>query len=200
MEGRELRYYNCLYEAAAAINSSLTPESVLAAIVENVTKSLDVKGCSIMLLTPDRKVLLHTAHHGLSKRYVRKGSVSADISIAETLKGRPVTILDATMDARVQYREQAKKEGIASLLSVPVKLRGEVVGVLRVYTAQPRRFTDSDLFFVSAVANLGAIALENARLHDSVKKGYDALRYDIAEWRAALGYEWIAEESAVRPG
>jgi len=147
-----------------------------------------------MLLTPDRKLLLHTAAYGLSDWYVRKGPVSADESIAEALQGRPVAVLDATEDSRIQYRKQAKEEGIASILCSPVMLREEVIGVVRVYTAEPRHFTYSDIYFVGAVANLGAIALENARLYDSVEKGYEELRRDIAEWRAALGWEWMAGE------
>ena len=106
-----------------------------------------------------------------------------------------LAFLDATDDDRIQYRKQAKEEGIASILSVPVMLREEVVGVIRVYTAEPRHFTDADTYYIGAVANLGAIALENARLYDSVKKDYEALRMALAEWRAALGYEWIAGES-----
>jgi len=97
-------------------------------------------------------------------------------------------------DSRIQYRKQAKEEGIASILCSPVMLREEVIGVVRVYTAEPRHFTYSDIYFVGAVANLGAIALENARLYDSVEKGYEELRRDIAEWRAALGWEWMAGE------
>lgn len=199
MEEREQRYYHSLYEIGAAVNSAATPDSVLRSIVESVAKALEAKGCSLMLLTPDRKLLLHTAAYGLSDWYVRKGPVSADKSIAEALEGKPVSVLDAVEDDRIQYRKQAKEEGIASMLSVPVMLREEVVGVIRVYTAEPRHFTDADTYFVGAVANLGAIALENARLHDSAKKDYEALRLDLAEWRAALGYEWIAGESVLPP-
>ena len=84
----------------------------------------------------------------------------------------------------MRYQEETKEEGIISFLSVPVMLRGEVAGMLRVYTAQPRHFTESTIHFVSAVANLGAIALESARLYDSIKEDYEALRLEIAEWRA----------------
>ena len=189
MEDKERRYYSSLYEIAAAVNSARTPDSVLRAIVESVAKALDAKACSLMLLTPDRKLLFHTADYGLSDRYVRKGPVSADKSIAEALKGKPVAVLDAAEDERVQYRRQAKEEGIVSILSAPVMLVEDVVGVIRVYTGETRRFTQADMYFVAAVANLGAIALENAKLYDSVKKDYEALRRDIAEWRAALGYE-----------
>lgn len=199
MEEQEERYYNSLYEIAAAVNSAGAPESVLRSIVESVAKALEAKGCSLMLLTPDRRLLFHTAAYGLSDWYLRKGPVSADKSIAEALEGRPVSVVDATEDDRIQYRKQAGQEGIASILSVPVLLREEVVGVMRVYTAKPRDFANADIYFVGAVANLGAIALENARLYDSVKKDYESLRRDLAEWRAALGYEWLAGESVLPP-
>lgn len=143
--------------------------------------------------------MLHTAAYGLSDWYVRKGPVSADKSIAEALEGRPVAVIDATEDERIQYRDQAKQEGIASILSIPIMLREEVVGVMRVYTAERRDFTNVDIYFVGAAANLGAIALENARLYDSTKRDYEALRRDLAEWRAALGYEWVAGEPVLPP-
>jgi GAF domain-containing protein len=189
-----LGYYHALYEVAAAVSSARTPDRVLQSIVESVARTLGAKGCSLMLLTPDRKLLLHTAACGLSDWYVRKGPVSADVSIAEALEGKAVAVLDAIVDARVQYREQAAREGIASILSVPMMLRDEIVGVVRVYSAQPRHFTDEDIYFVGVAGRLGAIALENARLYDAVQKDYDDLRRDVAEWRAALGWEWMAGE------
>ncbi len=188
------RYYHGLYELAAAVNSARAPDNVLRSICENVAKAVGAKGCSLMLLTPDRKLLLHTAAYGLSDWYVRKGPVSADRSISEALQGKAVAVLNATEDERIQYREQAKKEGIASILSVPMMLRGETIGVVRVYTGQPRQFTEDDIYFVGAAAHLGAIALENARLYDSVQKDYEAFRREMLQWRAALGYEWMAEQ------
>ena len=197
MEKTEGNYYQSLYEVAAAVNSARAPEGVLRSIVESVAKAMGAKGCSLMLLTPDRKLLLHTAAYGLSDWYVRKGPVSADKSISEALEGKAVAVLDATEDERVQYREQAEKEGIASILSVPMMLREESIGVIRVYTAEPYHFTMDDMYFVGAVANLGAIALENARLYDSVQKDYGAFRAEMLEWRAALGHEWMIGESVV---
>jgi len=194
MEERDQKYYHSLYEIAMVLNSTHEPEDVLGSIVESVAKAMEAKGCSLMLLTPDKKLLLHTIAYGLSEQYVRKGPVSADRSIAEALQGRPVDILNAAEDDRVQYRKQADAEGIASILCVPIMLREEVIGVIRVYTAEPRHFTQDDMYFVGAVANLGAIALENAKLYDSAKWDYDELRRDIAEWSAALGGEWMAGE------
>jgi GAF domain-containing protein len=173
------------------MNSANTPEDVLSSIVEDVAEALGAKGCSIMLLTPDRKRLLHTAAYGLSDWYIRKGPYLADKSIAGTLKSEPVAILDATKDERMQYPEHQEREGVASILSVPMMLRDEVIGVMRVYTAEPRHFTADDIYFVSAVANLGAIALENAELYEFVHKDYVTIRRELLEWRAAFGEEWI---------
>lgn len=197
MEKTEGNYYQSLYEVAAAVNSTRAPEAVLNFITENVTKTLVTKGCSLMLLTPDRKLLLHTAAYGLSDWYVRKGPVSADRSISEALDGRAVAVVNAIEDERIQYREQAKKEGIVSILSAPMMLREEIIGVIRVYTAEPYHFTMDDMYFVGAVANLGAIALENIRLYESVQKDYEAFRTEMLEWRAALGHEWMIGESVV---
>ena len=163
MANKKERYYRSLYEIAAAINSVRDPESVLDSIVRTVSEALEAKGCSIMLLSPDRKVLLHTAAYGLSDWYVRKGPVSADRSISQALEGKPVAILNAAEDERVQYRDQARQEGIASMLSVPISFKGDVVGVMRVYAAKQHYFTRSEIYFVQEVANLGAIALERAR-------------------------------------
>ena len=190
-------YYESLYEAAAVLNSARAPDAVLRSLVESVAKAMGAKGCSLMLLTPDRKQLLHTVAYGLSDWYIRKGPVSVDKSISEALEGKAVAVLDATEDDRIQYRKQAKQEGIASMLSAPMRLRGESIGVIRVYSAEPRHFTDADIHFVGAVANLGAIALENARLYEAVHRDFSTFRQEMLQWRAALGHEWMVGESVV---
>jgi len=174
-------YYQSLYEVAATLNSARAAGDILQAMVENVAKSVGAKGCSLMLLSPNKKVLIHTAAYGLSDWYVKKGPVSADKSLSEALEGKVVAVLHAPEDERIQYREQAKKEGIASILSVPMMLREEIIGVIRVYTAEPRQFTTEDIYFVGAVANLGAIALENAKLYETLKQDYDSFRRNMLE-------------------
>ena len=176
MEKIKKGYYESLYEVSAALNSARDPDAVLHSIVESVTKAVGAKGCSLILLTPDRKLLLHNVAYGLSDWYIKKGPLSAEKSTSEALEGKAVAVLDATRDERIQYREEAKKEGIASILSVPMMLRGETKGVIRVYTAEPRRFTKDDMYFISAVANLGAIALENAKHYERLEKEYDEFR------------------------
>ncbi len=162
--------YRILYEIAHKLNSNLAPEEVLNTIVEVLCNAARGKGCSLMLLSPDRQQLIHSVAYGLSDWYVRKGPVRVDGAIAEALSGKPVAILDASADPRVQYREQAKREGIVSILSLPLSRRGEVIGIVRIYTAERRRFSRQDVEFFGAVADLGAIALERAELYQSLDR------------------------------
>ena len=171
-----IRHSRALYQVAAAVNSALDPASVLMAIVKNTAEATNVRGCSIMLLGPNRKDLRHSAHYGLSDRYVSKGPVRMDPDLSEPLMGRAIAVLDAATDPRVQYRSEAVEEGIASMLTVPIQLRGEVVGVMRLYTSTPREFGEEDVEFVQAVANLGAIALENASRYAEAKADLEQLR------------------------
>jgi len=176
MENRIERYYQSLYEAAAVLNSSRAVREILHSIVENVARTVGAKGCSLMLLSRNKRILSHVAVYGLSEGYRKKGAVRADKSLSEALEGKVVNVLHAPEDDRIQYPEEARKEGIASILSVPMMLREDIVGVIRVYTAEPRQFTLDDIYFVGAVANLGAIALENAKLYKTLKKDYETFR------------------------
>ena len=193
----ERNYYQSLYELAAKVNSAGTSDSVLRYIVKKVTQSLDAKGASLMLLSSDKKFLLHTTAYGLSDWYLRRGPLSVDKSISDALEGTPVAVHDAVEDQRIQYREQAKTEGIASILSIPVMLRDEIIGVMRVYTREMYHFTDDDIYFVGAAANLGAIALENAYIYESMEQEYDTFRHDMIEWITALDNEWMYGDVAV---
>lgn len=204
MKKGEKDYYRRLYEVASILNSERNPRALLNSIVESVAKATGAKACSLMLLTPEREVLLHTVAYGLSDWYLRKGPVTVGKVISDVLEGRPVAVLDATTDERVLYREQAKKEGIASILSVPMKLRGKVIGVVRVYTAKAYRFTKDDINFVETIANLAAVALENIRAYDIIHKDYETFQREMLQWRAELGDEWMigdlvkpAEEQAI---
>ncbi len=193
MKKTEKGYYQSLYDVASVLNSEREPRALLQAIVERVAKATGAKACSLMLLTPDREVLLHTAAYGLSDWYLRKGPVKVGKILSDALEGKPVAVLDASKDERVLYRDQAKKEGIVSILSIPMRLKGEVIGLMRVYTDKPYRFSKDDIYFVETVANLGAIALENVRAHDIIQKDYEAFRREMLQWRAELGDEWLTE-------
>jgi len=173
--------YKVLYAIAKELSSSLVTDEVLNSMVESITRAIGAKGGSLMLFTPDKKQLLHTISYGLSNDYLRKGPVRAGTIISEVLQGKPVAIENVAEDSRLQYKEQALREGIASILSIPLMPWGEVTGILRIYASEPRRFSAEDIDFLSALANLGAIALERARLHESLGHDLEESSREVAK-------------------
>ena len=169
MENTEKQYYKLFKDFAEIINSSLNVTEVLNMIAESFVKSLNIKGCTIFLLDRSWKALKVRASYGLSDAYINKGSVDADKSLAETLNGKPVMVYDATKDSRVQYPKEAKKEGIASILSVPITVMGKIIGELRLYTAEPYEFSEDEREFISDLADMGAVAIDRAQYFRSFR-------------------------------
>ncbi|HVC32858.1 MAG TPA: GAF domain-containing protein [Chloroflexota bacterium] len=159
-------YYEALYDVAIALGQSLEPAAVLRELVRGVVGALGLRAAAIRLLTVGG--LLETvAVEGLSPNYLEKGPVDLAHSPIdrEALHGRPVQVADVTVDARFEYPAEARREGIVSAVFVPLFARGEPIGVLRAYTAQRRTFTTGELRLLVALANLGALAIANARLY-----------------------------------
>ena len=164
MEFSEIRYLKLFRDVCMKINSSLDFSEVLNSITENTVKMLDVKACTIFLLDKKHKILKAAASYGLSKDYISKGTIDAEKSMVACLNGECVLVEDAASDPRIQYPEKAKSEGIASILSVPMSVKGQIIGVLRIYTAKPKEFSDVENEFISGLAEIGGIGIENARM------------------------------------
>jgi signal transduction protein with GAF and PtsI domain len=177
MKGKKMDYFVALYNVARVINASLELHQVLSEIVQCVTDTMGVKASSLRLLDPRKKKLLLAAIYGLTDGYVRKGPVLVEKSGLDrkVLKGKSIWIKDAQTDKNFQYGERAKEEGIKSVLVVPMDVGKKIIGVLRVYTDKVHEFSEKDIQFLEAVANLSAIAIENARLHENLRTECDLL-------------------------
>jgi signal transduction histidine kinase len=133
---------------------------------------MGVKASSIRLLDEERRFLEVGAAYGLSDAYLEKGKVDPQRGEMDrvTLQGKPVALLDATVDPRFQYPEEARKEGIRSVLSVPLMLLDRAIGVLRVYTGEVRQFTKEETEFLVALASQGTAAIQNARAYRQLQE------------------------------
>jgi GAF domain-containing protein len=179
-------YYPGLYELALSLSSTHSSKEILRNLAEKVSKTIGAKGCALILLSPDKKQLFHITSYGLSDRHVKKGPILSDQSISEAIQGRTVAIIRASEDERIHYRKEAEREGIASILSVPMKLKEKVIGVIRVYTSEPREFTGDDIYFVQAVASLAAAALKNAKFYSSIQKNNQKVKQELLEITSLL--------------
>ncbi len=173
---RQLLNYETLLKVTNAISHSRDPEEVVLMAVESITHALDVKGCTVFLINRETNELEVAASFGLSDEYINKGPLSALKSITAALSDGPVAIYDVSDDPRMQYPEAAVKEGIVSILVVPITLRGRTIGALRVYTAEPWEFTLDDVNFVQAMANMVGMAINMAKYYKGLNKSIEILK------------------------
>ena len=173
---KERMYLRSFQEISKILSSTLSVDEVLDHIVRQITEVMNLKGATIRLVNPKTNRLELAAAHGLSEKYLKKGPVDLDKSVTEALSGRPVAIFDAVNDSRMQYPEEAKEEGIATLVAIPMVAKGKVIGVMRLVTAEAREFTMEEVDFACAVAELGAQAISNAKMYENRTKELNFLK------------------------
>lgn len=168
--------YETLLKVTKAISHSKDPEEVALMTVESIKTALGAKGCALFLFNRKDNELKLATCYGLSDEYINKGPVSALRSIAQSLEEGPVAIYDVMDDPRIQYPNEAKKEGIASLLSVPIVVGGNLIGAMRVYTSEPWEFSLEDVNFVQSLAQVAGMAINMARYTKGFKSSIDVLK------------------------
>ncbi|MEJ5301258.1 MAG: GAF domain-containing protein [Thermodesulforhabdaceae bacterium] len=176
---KERQYLKSFQEVSAAINSSLNVNKVLHLVVTKTTELLNAIGCVVRLLDPKTQQLYVAQAYGLSEEFLHKGPVDAHRSIAENMAGRTVIIDDVFTDPRIQYRAEVVETGIRRILSIPLMVRGKVIGVLRVMAGERPPFSEDEVEFAQAIAQQCAFALENARMYQRLKYEYQQLLIDF---------------------
>jgi GAF domain-containing protein len=179
------RMFESFYRFAQHINTSVELKDVLATLLLQSVKELNVKAGAIRLLGPKRATLHLAAAYGLSDGYINKGPIlvaQSPIDVQVLTNSKPVTIADISQEPTLQYREEAMKEGVRSIMVVPLDVRGTVIGVMRFYSTQLRRFSDEAIAFAMAVADLGAVSIENAKLHELLKQRLESMKEDVDGW------------------
>jgi GAF domain-containing protein len=166
-------------ELASAINSSLDIKQVLHNMSEKTCQALGMKGGTIRLLDEERNRLELVASYGLSEAFLNKGPVSADKSVTEALEGKTAIVEDTATDKRLQYPEETLKEGIRSMVCVPIRSREKVIGVMRLYSSCARKYPRDFITVLEALAHTGALAIQNASMYLQLKKDKESLEEDI---------------------
>jgi len=193
-----LKQIEALAKIANLITSGLYLEELLRLIVQVTAEIMNSKISSLMLLDPDKKELVIRATQSISEAYNKKPNVKLGEGIAGLVArdNKPVCVLDVKEDIRYLNRDIAKKEGLCSLASVPLAVKGRVIGVLNCYTSRKHDFTKQELAVLTALANQAAVAIENAELDLRARSAEEALTTRKVVERAK---EILAQEANILP-
>ena len=162
--GRQEDVLRIFYEIGRALARGHGYDTVVRSVVRAGTRLTGADAGSVLVLDPASGNLIHREGHGLSGAE-RTISFQPGEGVAGWVaqRGRAACIADIRRDPRF-VRKTAQRRSIRSLLCVPVKLEGKVVGVLTVTSSRPRAFDAGDARLLGMLAAQVALDLENARL------------------------------------
>jgi GAF domain-containing protein len=159
------RYHYALSELHGSFDLAVTEE----AVVRNAALLFRAKGAGLILFTPDEDALVISAAFGLSESYRSKGALSPSRSLGETAGRTPVVVRDVAADPRVQYPEEALREGVRSIVGLPLSGGSLLLGALRLYFAAPPDFTPEEMATLEAFGVQAGLALKKAFYFASMK-------------------------------
>lgn len=187
----QLRLKARLFESLAAVsqtvNSTLGLTEALNAVTRDACQLIAARMSSLLLLDCTGQWLDLRASHGAGPDYIAKPRLSVEESLVGIVvrRKKPIQVENVQVSSRYQNVEIARREGLVSLLSVPLVFAGQPIGVLNVYTAEPHSFSNEEIRILTALADLSAIAIEKARLYERIVDVEEQLRQ--SEKLSALG-------------
>ena len=161
---------NALLEISKAIASGLYLEDVLRLIVTVTANLMDSKICSLWILDAKEQKLKLKATQSISEEYLKERSLAMGEGVVGhvALRNQPIAILNVLKDPLYKEKELAKKEGLVSMLSVPMCIKDRVIGVINCYTSYPHSFSKNEEEMLTTMANQAAICIENSGLMETL--------------------------------
>ena len=158
-----------------AIGESDNLEIMTSHLTQLLVGTLDIKGCTIFALNPDTKELEILASFGLSISYLNKGPIVFDKSIGCLKDNESIVISDISKSGLLQYPDEAMKEGVVAIVSLPIVFYGETIGALRLYHCDPWEISEKDVDSLLLLAENIGLAMMYTRLLNAMQAVKDTV-------------------------
>jgi DNA-binding response OmpR family regulator len=169
-------------EAEKAIKSSLDLKEILNLICGSVVRLLQTKASALYMYKKQDQTLEIVASKGLNQEYIEKGVLDATESLPQFLQAEgPFLTEEAAFDSQLQYPEAAREQGYVAILSIPLKVKEAVLGILRLYSTDKRSFSDDEIDILKKFAEQGSRAIENALSYERVRSDIEDIKQHIPE-------------------
>ncbi|MBK5099847.1 MAG: PAS domain S-box protein [Desulfobacteraceae bacterium] len=174
---QEKKDLSLICEVGQLFSSSLELERVFQEVCRRCVETLDVDLCLLRLVENGLLIVRgNFFRHPAEKKNVEKLLAENPIHVGEGIAGKAVLAGEPVMSDNVPVELQTLPGYVEYLqrrkwLLIPLKVKELVIGVLTFITGDPiRRFSQRDITLAQGIANQAAIAIENARLFDTVER------------------------------
>lgn len=159
-------YLKTLNKISRAITSDLYLEDILKLIVTLTANVMKAKVCNVWLIDEKKQEFNIKATQSMHQEYLKKRTMKLNEGIVGLVarEKKPKIIFDVLKDKQYKEKNLARKEGLVSMASLPMMVKGKVIGVLNIYTTNHYKFTKADINLLSTIANQAAVAIEKTEL------------------------------------
>ncbi|OGS18804.1 MAG: hypothetical protein A2219_00125 [Elusimicrobia bacterium RIFOXYA2_FULL_50_26] len=174
---RKAKQLETIGHLSRTIVSTAYLQEILQLIVTMTAQTMNSKICSLMLLNEQGGELSIAATQSLSEEYRKK----PPLKVGQSISGRalqekqPIAVSDVTREPGYGYPEIARREGLCSMLAVPMLIKNKPIGVINCYTTAEHTFSDEEIHILQTIANQAAVAIENTRLLEESRTTKEAL-------------------------
>jgi signal transduction histidine kinase len=175
------KYYHGLMASSrvsAAISGLHELDDILRIGLDNVLNIMNGTIGGIMLLDEPSQTLSYRVYHGLSAKFAEEVRLKLGEGIAGKVaqSGRAVLLEDISSEPNAACIDLVKLEGLRAFISVPLRAKDNVLGVMNVASHTPRRFTKEDMHLLHSIGDQLGTAIEQARLYERLRKARERLR------------------------
>ncbi len=175
------KHYNdlvALSRVSAAISGLQDLDTILKIGLDNVLNIMNGTVGGIMLLDESGQTLSYRVHHGLSDKYAEEMHLKLGEGIAGKVaqSGRSVLLEDISSEPDAARLDLISSEGLRAFVSVPLRAKDNVLGVMNVASHVPHRFTKEDVHLLHTIGDQLGIAIEQAMLYERLRKARERLR------------------------
>lgn len=161
-----------LRDISQAISAALDLDTTLHLITRQTAEVMRMDSCSIYLLDPAGEYLVLRATTGLAPESIGRARLryGEGMTGAAARQGTAVHSSDAASDPRFVYVPGTREYAFRSLLAVPLRIAGRVLGAMNVQTSAVHEYAPDEIELLTVIADLAAGAIEKATLYDNMRR------------------------------
>jgi signal transduction histidine kinase len=193
VEGKTKKPYRellALSRISAAVSGLWDLDAVLNVALDNVLEIMQGTIGGILIIDEQTQTLSYRVYRGLSDKYAEEMRLQVGEGIAGSVaeSGKAVLLEDISTDPRTFSIDRVSTEGLKAFISVPLRAKDTVLGVLNVASHSSHHFTQDDMHLLHAIGDQVGVAIEEAEL-------YNQLRKERENYRQLARYMLIAQEA-----
>jgi len=169
-------YFHVFRDIIRSIQSNSSLQEVLDVVVTKSTAALHAKGALLRILNKETGQFDVRAASGLGEQYLSKGPVTTEKLLSDPSGLHRVKIITDLWHApRVEYPQEAWDEGIRMMVDIPLAVQEKMIGLIRIYLARFRNFSNDELDFMLTIAEQCAGIIERVSLMENQKAHFNHL-------------------------